>query len=139
LLRPADLWLGGDHAPAACDDRASHMTQKNMNLPRARHDAPQRFTGFGVIDSLTRFGPMRSTLHLRQSDLGRIFPMADVASARLMKIKARCLCAAGILPAALKVRIDRRANEIIMSADHPPDVDLPRVARPDEAVSHSTR
>jgi len=48
-------------------------------------------------------------------DLGRLFPMADVASARLMKIKARCLCSAGVLPAALWEYIDRHADDVIMA------------------------
>jgi len=48
-------------------------------------------------------------------DLGRLFPMADVASARLMKIKARCLCSAGVLPAALGAHIDRHADDMIVS------------------------
>jgi len=50
-------------------------------------------------------------------DLGRLFPMADVASARLMKIKARCLCSAGVLPAALGEHINRHADDMIVS-DH---------------------
>jgi hypothetical protein len=48
-------------------------------------------------------------------DLGRLFPMPDVASARLMKIKARCLCSAGVLPTALGAYIDRHADDLIVS------------------------
>jgi hypothetical protein len=48
-------------------------------------------------------------------DLGRLFPMADAESARLMKIKARCLCSAGVLPAALSAQVNRDADDMIVA------------------------
>jgi hypothetical protein len=50
---------------------------------------------------------------IEPGDIGRLFPMADTVSARLMKIKARCLCAAGVLPAALREQVNRRADDMI--------------------------
>ena len=45
-------------------------------------------------------------------DLELIFPIIDPPSARLMGTKAQCLFEAGIITAAQKKTIDRRANEI---------------------------
>lgn len=59
---------------------------------------------------------MAGLARFHDDDLGRIFPMADVASARLMKIKARCLCAGGIIAPALKAEVARRANDLLVAS-----------------------
>lgn len=46
-------------------------------------------------------------------DLDQIFPIVDPPSAGLMKIKAQCLLAAGIITAAQKNAVDRRASELM--------------------------
>jgi hypothetical protein len=61
---------------------------------------------------------MRELRRIERRDLGRLFPMFDTESARLMKIKARCLCSAGVLPAALSAQISRYADDMIL-ADGP--------------------
>jgi hypothetical protein len=60
-----------------------------------------------------------------------MFPMSDIASARLMKIKARRLCSAGLLPEALKSQIDGQANRLLLLHDRPP---APH--RPAPSLSH---
>jgi hypothetical protein len=45
--------------------------------------------------------------------LARVFPIVDVASAQLMKVKARCVFGAGAITAAELAEVDRRANEAI--------------------------
>jgi hypothetical protein len=49
-------------------------------------------------------------------DLERIFPIVDIPSAQLMKVKARCLHDAGVITAAQKIIIDHRANAALASA-----------------------
>jgi hypothetical protein len=49
-------------------------------------------------------------------DLSSIFVMSDVPSARLMKIKARMLHAAGVITAAQHRAVILRANEILRRA-----------------------
>jgi hypothetical protein len=46
-------------------------------------------------------------------DLKRMFPIVDPPSAWLMGIKAQCLFEVGIITAAQKQTIDRRAKEIV--------------------------
>jgi len=48
-------------------------------------------------------------------ELGRIFPIFDTTSARLMKIKARSLHDAGVITAEQKAEINRRANDVIFA------------------------
>ena len=48
--------------------------------------------------------------------LDRVFPIVDVPSALLMKIKARCVFDAGAITAAELDEIDRRADRTIMQA-----------------------
>ncbi|MBI4275716.1 MAG: hypothetical protein HY659_13565 [Rhizobiales bacterium] len=45
--------------------------------------------------------------------LDDIFPISDAPSARLMKIKAMCLLEAGVISAAERSEIDRRADREI--------------------------
>jgi hypothetical protein len=45
--------------------------------------------------------------------LKRIFPIADAPSARLMKLKARCLYRAGILSDTQRQAIVRQADEVL--------------------------
>ena len=57
-------------------------------------------------------------------DLNRIFPMEDVPSARLMKLKAFCLYRAGLLSEAERAAVIRKAKAFIQnprfrSAEHP--------------------
>jgi hypothetical protein len=61
------------------------------------------------IEDYLKLGPMR----FQFGDLCRVFPIADVPSARLMKIKARSLYFAGIITAEHRVEVDRRADEVI--------------------------
>ncbi len=56
--------------------------------------------------------------------------MRDVPSARLMKIKARCLCAAGVLPRALRERIDGAANRLILADCRPSSRAAPSASHP---------
>ena len=49
-------------------------------------------------------------------DLERIFPIVDIPSAQLMKIKARCLHGAGVITAAQKIIVDHRADAALSSA-----------------------
>jgi hypothetical protein len=48
--------------------------------------------------------------------LDRVFPIVDVPSAQLMKVKARCVFGAGAITAAQLAEIDRRADETIGEA-----------------------
>jgi len=48
--------------------------------------------------------------------LDRVFPIVDVPSALLMKVKARCVFGAGAITAAQLGEIDRRADEAIRQA-----------------------
>ena len=48
-------------------------------------------------------------------ELGRIFPIFDATSARLMKIKARSLYGAGVITAEQQAEINRRANDVIFA------------------------
>jgi hypothetical protein len=48
--------------------------------------------------------------------LDRVFPIVDVPSALLMKVKARCVFGAGAITAAELDEIDRRANRAISQA-----------------------
>jgi hypothetical protein len=59
---------------------------------------------------------MQQFARFREGDLGRIFPMANAASARLMRLKAHRLCDAGIITAALKAEVDRRADQLLVGA-----------------------
>ena len=85
-----------------------------------------------TVDSAGRQheGPLLPPRGIHEGDLGRIFPMADVASARLMKVKARCLCAAGLLPRPLKQRIDHAADQVILAGRRPPTGPTRRQAEP---------
>ena len=46
-------------------------------------------------------------------DLNRLFPIEDVPSARLMKLKATCLCRAGVLSEEEKAEIRAKADAFI--------------------------
>ena len=46
-------------------------------------------------------------------DLNRLFPIDDVPSARLMKLKATCLFRAGVLTAEEKAEIRAKADAFI--------------------------
>lgn len=46
-------------------------------------------------------------------DLDRLFPIEDVPSARLMKLKATCLCRAGVLSEEEKAAIRAKADAFI--------------------------
>jgi hypothetical protein len=48
-------------------------------------------------------------------DLNRIFPMEDVPSARLMKLKAFCLYRAGLLSEAERAAVIRKAKAFIQN------------------------
>jgi len=57
-------------------------------------------------------------------DLTRLFPMKDPPSARLMKLKAFCLCRAGVLSEEEKAAIREKADAVMehprfRSAQHP--------------------
>jgi hypothetical protein len=57
-------------------------------------------------------------------DLNRLFPMQDPPSARLMKLKALCLCRAGVLSEEEKAAIRQKADAVMenprfRSAQHP--------------------
>lgn len=57
-------------------------------------------------------------------DLERLFPMKDLPSARLMKLKAFCLYRAGLLSEAERAAVIRKAKAFIQnprfrSAEHP--------------------
>jgi hypothetical protein len=59
-----------------------------------------------------------------QLDLERLFPMEDLPSARLMKLKAFCLFRAGVINAQEKAEIRAKADAFIRnprfrSAIHP--------------------
>ncbi len=56
--------------------------------------------------------------------------MSDSVSARLMKIKARCIGSAGLLPDALRSRINQEANRLILG--HRPA----SAGRPEHRLSH---
>jgi hypothetical protein len=45
--------------------------------------------------------------------LRRVFPIVDLPSAILMKVKARCVFDAGAISAAELAEVDRRADETI--------------------------
>jgi hypothetical protein len=53
--------------------------------------------------------------------LDRVFPIVDVPSALLMKVKARCLFGAATISGAQLAEIDRRADETISRATATPD------------------
>jgi hypothetical protein len=59
---------------------------------------------------------MQHIPRLRECDLDRIFPMNDPASAWLMRVKARCLCEAGVVSPTLRAEIDRRALRVTRAA-----------------------
>ncbi len=46
-------------------------------------------------------------------NMGQIFPISDVPSARLMKLKAACLFRAGVLTGLQRAFVARRANEVL--------------------------
>jgi hypothetical protein len=48
-----------------------------------------------------------------QINIAQIFPISDVTSARLMKLKAACLFRAGVLTLSQRAAVDHRANEIL--------------------------
>ncbi len=48
--------------------------------------------------------------------LDRVFPIVDVPSAQLMKVKARCVFGAGAITAEQLAEVDRRANEALDEA-----------------------
>jgi hypothetical protein len=48
------------------------------------------------------------------NELGRIFPITDVPTARLMKIKARALRFAGAITEEQWAEVNRRANAVIL-------------------------
>jgi hypothetical protein len=75
---------------------------------------------------------IREVAHFGESDLGRIFPMTNAASARLMRLKARRLCEAGFITAAMKAEVDRRASQVTSSAVHRTAA---RLAAPAECVA----
>jgi hypothetical protein len=57
-------------------------------------------------------------------DLNRIFPIKDLPSARLMKLKALCLFRAGVVSEEEKAAIEAKADAFIQnprfrSAQHP--------------------
>jgi hypothetical protein len=52
-------------------------------------------------------------IRFQSSDLHRIFPIPDVPSAHLMKIKAQSLYFVGIITAAQKAEVERRADGVI--------------------------
>jgi hypothetical protein len=52
---------------------------------------------------------MRDLSWRLERDIDRIFPMDDAESAWLMRLKARCLCEAGVISPTLRAEIDRRA------------------------------
>lgn len=49
-------------------------------------------------------------------ELDRVFPIVDMPSALLMKVKAWCVFSAGAITAADLAEIDRRANAAISRA-----------------------
>jgi len=49
-------------------------------------------------------------------DLDQVFPIVDVPSAQLMKVKARCVFGVGAITAEQLAEIDRRADETIGEA-----------------------
>jgi hypothetical protein len=51
--------------------------------------------------------------HSDRIELDRVFPIVDVPSALLMKVKARCVFAAGTITAADVAEINRRADAAI--------------------------
>jgi hypothetical protein len=60
---------------------------------------------------------MLDTRRFTDRDMARIFPICDAESARLMKIKARSLCAAGIVSARLKAKVYRAADAVILGRE----------------------
>ena len=46
-------------------------------------------------------------------DLKRLFPIKDLPSARLMKLKAHCLFRAGVLSRRERVEIEKKADAFI--------------------------
>lgn len=46
-------------------------------------------------------------------NMGQIFPISDVPSARLMKLKALCLSRAGIITDVQRDSVIRRANHVL--------------------------
>ena len=46
-------------------------------------------------------------------NMGQIFPISDVPSARLMKLKALCLLRAGIITDVQRDAVIRRANHLL--------------------------
>jgi len=46
-------------------------------------------------------------------DMGRIFPIFDAPSARLMKLKAACLFRAGVLSTSQRAAVRRRVDEVL--------------------------
>jgi hypothetical protein len=52
-------------------------------------------------------------------DLNRLFPIKDVPSARLMKLKAHCLFRAGVLSEEQRAMIEHQADAIIHRQPQP--------------------
>jgi hypothetical protein len=76
------------------------------------------------------------TVLMSKLDLWSIFVMSDAPSARLMKIKARLLHAAGVVTAAQHRAVILRANEILRRAERRR---LSAHARPPERAKSQTR
>jgi hypothetical protein len=55
--------------------------------------------------------------HSDRIEFDRVFPIVDMPSALLMKIKARCVFSAGAITAADVAEIDRRADAAISLAN----------------------
>ncbi len=53
----------------------------------------------------------------QRADLERVFPIVDVPSALLMRLKARCVLDAGAITPAEFDEVDRRAEKAISAAE----------------------
>jgi hypothetical protein len=51
-----------------------------------------------------------------QLNLDQVFPISDAPSARLMKLKALCLFRAGVVSAAERTAVERRAEAVLNRA-----------------------
>jgi hypothetical protein len=60
-------------------------------------------------------------MRVQMNELDRLFPMPDVPSARLARIKARALYGAGIITAEQRACILARANDLIRGTRRPPE------------------
>ncbi len=71
-------------------------------------------------------------------DLKRLFPIKDLPSARLMKLKAHCLTRAGVLSDEERAMVERKAEKLPATAPFPDGAPAPSRGLISKTVSRKT-